>query len=293
MIFQLAIVLCLSSPVVLANWNQEQHAISVNESSSVRVGGSCDSDDVYCTSHGKRYMACINGRYKLKAFEKCEGCGTDEDGKCYLKAICKFKIRIENIAFRQPLSPFFVAVHTDEAQPLFEFGKKASRGLRIVAEDGNAAPLVNMFRGADGVIETFALDGPVFPAGSTEFEVYLKESYLLSVASMAINTNDAFVALNGVKLHDHTVFYLDGLDAGSEENNELCSFIPGPACASDSGNSRATGAAEGYVHVHRGFFGINAGKDLGEEDLGVSGNPLAADRYDWRNPMARVVAYKM
>ena len=30
--------------------------------------------------------------------------------------------------------------------------------------------------------------------------------------------------------------FVPGYDAGTEMNNELCSFIPGPACAPDSGN---------------------------------------------------------
>jgi hypothetical protein len=61
-------------------------------------------------------------------------------------------------------------------------------------------------------------------------------------------------------------------DAGSENNNELCSSIPGRACPGESGNVHS-GDGEGVVHVHRGFFGI--------------GNLRQAD-YDWRNPMVMV-----
>lgn len=92
----------------------------------------------------------------------------------------------------------------------------------------------------------------------------------VSLATMAIHTNDAFVAINGRKLMPGDVFTGPAYDAGSEENNELCSSIPGPACASiDTGNIRS-GNGEGFVHVHRGFFGIG--------DLSAAG-------YDWNNPM--------
>ena len=60
-------------------------------------------------------------------------------------------------------------------------------------------------------------------------------------------------------------------DAGSEENNEDCAYIPGPPCGNpfmDSGMP-----AEGYVHVHGGIHG---------------GGGLDAAMYDWRNPVAEV-----
>lgn len=62
--------------------------------------------------------------------------------------------------------------------------------------------------------------------------------------------------------------------AGTEENNELCSHIPGPACDGTSGNQQA-GPGERYVHIHPGFHGI--------------GGQLTADGYDWRSPVAEVL----
>lgn len=90
---------------------------------------------------------------------------------------------------------------------------------------------------------------------------------------MAINTNDCFISINGVPLESGDVFTGVGYDSGSEENNEECDSIPGPACANINTNNFADGNGEGFVHVHRGFFGIGA-------DLTASG-------YDWRNPMVR------
>jgi hypothetical protein len=64
-----------------------------------------------------------------------------------------------------------------------------------------------------------------------------------------------------------------GYDAGTEENNELCTSMPGPACAAIDSENVHSGGGEGVVHVHRGFFGVG--------DLPQAG-------YDWRNPMVLV-----
>lgn len=89
---------------------------------------------------------------------------------------------------------------------------------------------------------------------------------------MAIHTNDCFVAINGRKLTKGDVFTGVGYDAGSEENNERCASIPGPRCEQFAPGNVISGNGEGFVHVHRGFFGL--------QELSASG-------YDWRNPMVR------
>lgn len=95
----------------------------------------------------------------------------------------------------------------------------------------------------------------------------------VTIAAKALNTNDAFVALNGVVIQPGDSFTVPAYDAGSEENNELCTQITGPACALVPGKVRTSGNGEGVVHVARGIHGI--------------GN-LSAAVYDWRNPMMSV-----
>ena len=122
----------------------------------------------------------------------------------------------------------------------------------------------------------FNAEAPYFGGDTLEIEVEVSRQYpLVTIASMAINTNDCFVALNGVEVYNGLVIDAPGLDAGSEINNERCDSIPGPACAdSELTGNMADGDGEGFVHVHRGFFGI--------------GGELSAQGYDWRNPMMRV-----
>jgi len=186
---------------------------------------------------------------------------------------------ILNESFNQPFSPFFVMVHNSDAEPLYVRGQMANEPLALLAENGTPGPLVDYYtKNSNGVksVEAFADGVPYFGGESLQIMVEVSEGYpLVTVASMAINTNDGFVALNGVEVRAGLVIDEPGLDAGSEENNEDCDSIPGPACADiDSGNERS-GNGEGFVHVHRGFHGVGR-------------NGLEPVQYDWRNPMMRV-----
>jgi hypothetical protein len=53
-----------------------------------------------------------------------------------------------------------------------------------------------------------------------------KDYPYVTIASMAINTNDCFVAINGMKLSDGDHITGPGYNAGTEENNELCNSTP-------------------------------------------------------------------
>ena len=44
---------------------------------------------------------------------------------------------IRNGAFDQPFSPFFIMVHNETTQPLFEVGEPASNELALLAEAGS------------------------------------------------------------------------------------------------------------------------------------------------------------
>jgi hypothetical protein len=250
----------------------------------------CNNGDIVCSPHAPYYKKCVNGIYRFQRFDKCESCKVDKHGKRFIDDKCKYTVRIDNISFQQPLSSFFVMTHSDDAEPLYEMGEPASKSLAILAEDGNPDALVSTFKHEDGVDKAFRVNGPVLSGAYREFDVYLSAKHpYLTLGAMAINTNDCFVALNGVKIGQRgSVFNLPGLDAGSESNNELCASIPGPACAPDSGNVRS-GGGEGFVHVHRGFHGVNEGRPhLTTNELGANGQPLSAVGYDWRNPMVRV-----
>lgn len=170
-------------------------------------------------------------------------------------------------------------VHDHTAQPLYIRGENATAELAVLAEDGNPGPLVNFYTQNDnGVLSvtSFSEGAPYFGGDRLTITVQTSRRFpLVTIATMAINTNDCFTSINGARLRRGMVLDLPGLDAGTEENNEMCNSIPGPGCLGVDETNERSGNGEGFVHVHRGFFGI--------------GNLLPVQAYDWRNPMMRVV----
>ena len=185
-------------------------------------------------------------------------------------------LRIINQTFQQPFSNFFVMVHNEYTDPLYARGETSSDELATLAEEGDPSDLIASYTGANGVLSTSHHHG-VAPGGSTDIIVVVDDDYpLVTIASMAVNTNDCFVSLNGAALSSGMVLNTPGNDSGSEANNEECRCVPGPACdgAEFATKGESCGGGEGFVHVHRGVQGIG---DLKPEDV------------DWRNPMMRVI----
>ena len=78
-------------------------------------------------------------------------------------------------------------------------------------------------------------------------------------------------------LREATVQYqTNAYDAGSEANNEICAFIPGPSCGIFF--VRDPEGAEGYVHIHAGIHGIG---------------DLSPAQFDWRNPGAKITIRRL
>jgi hypothetical protein len=169
-------------------------------------------------------------------------------------------LKISNLSFNQPMAAFFVMVHNDEAEPLFKFGEAANDDLSFLAENGGADNLVTRYDNTEGVASAVAHAPGPFPllpgASTTNYVTVTNEYPLVTIASMGINTNDCFIAINGtMRMYPgQQEIYLDGLDSGSEENNENYNIMPGPACPDIDGDNQADGNGEGFVHVHRGFF---------------------------------------
>ena len=145
--------------------------------------------------------------------------------------------------------------HNELALPLYELGEKATEAMGTLAETGIADDLVILYTqfATQGVnrdsvsIQSFA---PQQLGETLTFEVEINPLYpLVSFASMLVNTNDAFVGVSGLRLTEAVTLLAPAYDAGTEWNNELCSYIPGPACNMTSGNLRSTENAEGVVRI--------------------------------------------
>ena len=176
------------------------------------------------------------------------------------------------------MSPFFASVHNAESVPLFQIGSPASSALRSLAEFGDPSPLVSMYLNAAGILSAkVATLELLFGGQSLSFPVMMTMDHpYVSFATMALNTNDCFVGSAGIMVKDGMDFFLVELDAGTEENNELCSSIPGPACLGTT--NVESGNGEGVVQLHRGISGIG---------------DLLPFVYDWRNPMGGVTVTRV
>ncbi|CAM9317128.1 unnamed protein product [Ascophyllum nodosum] len=193
-------------------------------------------------------------------------------------AVTEYRVRVRNLTYMQPFSPVLVVAHTSDVA-LFQEGLPANDAIKLMAEDGDNSALL-VLAGSDEVAPFIcgaAVDeAPLLPGETTRLSLMVDDEICgddanFSLVSMLINTNDAFVGIDTADLETTKVFP-PAYDAGTEENNELCNHIPGPACDPNSGNMEA-GPGEGYIHIQRGVHGIA---------------DLTASVYDWRNPVAEV-----
>jgi len=187
-----------------------------------------------------------------------------------------YRVAITNVTKYQIFSPPLLATHNADFG-IFMVGTAASAELAELAEDGGNGALAALLDASPDVFEVVAAGAGIMPGETGEYEIHAKgKADRLSIASMLITTNDAFLGVNGRKLSSKSgrmmSFSAVAYDAGSEFNNEDCAFIPGPPCG--HGGVRDTALAEGYVYVHNGIHGGTGGVD--------------PNFHDWRNPVAHI-----
>jgi len=186
-----------------------------------------------------------------------------------------YQVTITNLTPGETFTPILVASHK-KAPPLFKLGMPASEELAIVAESGNTDPLLNHLKDTGVAYDAVSTGALLAPGASVTVNVKTKGKFnRVSVVSMLIPTNDAFFAVNGVKVKRYKTIMSPAYDAGSEMNDELCANIPGPACG---GEAISAADGEGFVHIHSGIQGVG---------------DLSAAKYDWRNPVAKITIKRM
>ena len=74
-------------------------------------------------------------------FQNCQNNGNGNGNNMEME----LKITLRNIAYRQPMTPFFVVVHNEQAPFLFRAGYPASPELGDLAETGNVTGLVELY----------------------------------------------------------------------------------------------------------------------------------------------------
>lgn len=196
-------------------------------------------------------------------------------GSCSVMAgdMKDYSITITNATSHHVITPPLIVIHNRDFK-LFEVTGIASEGLAKLAETGGNTDLSNEVYGAEGVIDVIAGTEAIVYGNKRTYEFSAPKKAVVSFVGMLATTNDAFAGVSSVSLPKRSVTYMAATyDAGSEVNNENCAYIPGPPCASESGNLRATEGAEGFITIHNG---IQGGSDLNQAHL------------DWRGATAIV-----
>ncbi|WP_049536311.1 spondin domain-containing protein [Vibrio harveyi] len=209
------------------------------------------------------------------------GCPSDDDNdvvKSY-----RYTINVANLTANQPMSPLAILAHNDKYK-LFEIGKSSSVELEHLAEGGSNAELLALKDSNDYVYQTLSGNGLVLPGSSDSvtFTVDPHKAGYVSVASMFVNTNDAFVGETGLSLKSLAVgesyeMSMNVWDSGTELNDELAATIPGPASGGEGFNATRNDTND-VVAFHAGVV---------SKDDGLANSALSAN-HRFLNPGAKL-----
>ncbi|HHG3599744.1 TPA: spondin domain-containing protein [Vibrio parahaemolyticus] len=210
------------------------------------------------------------------------GCPNDDDNdvaKSY-----RYTVNVENLTANQPMSPLAVLTHNSNFQ-LFEIGQSASVELEHLAEGGSNAELIALMNSDDNVYQGVSGNGLLLPGSSDEVTITVNPHRYgyLSLASMLVNTNDAFVGETGLSLKSLAVgesyeMNMNVWDSGTELNDELAATIPGPAGGGEGFNSTRNDMNDA-VAFHAGV--------ISHDDDGLADSTLSAN-HRFLNPGAKV-----
>lgn len=195
----------------------------------------------------------------------------------------EFDVLVKNNTQSQPLSPLTVLSHSDN-YALFTLGASASVPLEHLSEGGDNTALLATKNTNNEVSSTHSGVGVIAPGASqsVQFEVTDPASTHVTVASMLVNTNDAFVAedidLSTLSVGQSITVMSPVWDSGTEANTETSASIPGPAGTNGVGFSSVRDDIADKVTAHRGVVSLQDG---------LSGSALDAT-YRFLNPAASI-----
>jgi len=172
-----------------------------------------------------------------------------------------YNITVTNLTSNQPLSPLSVQLHSSDYRAWI-IGTPASENLEILAEGGDNSALLNTQ--SSSVYSAVSGAGVIGPGagGMLTVGADVRSDMKLTLISMLVNTNDAFIGKTGVNLSGLAVgesvkHSLPIYDAGTEGNSELEGTIPGPADGGEGFNMARDDVD--YVARHPGIVGKDHG----------------------------------
>lgn len=196
-----------------------------------------------------------------------------------------FDVTVLNGTNAQPLSPIAVIAH-GSGYSVFSVGMPASGGLEEMAEGGDNSSLITAADADAAVILTASGTAPIGPGSSETVRILLDEAdragLQISVASMLVNTNDAFTALNAWPVDSMAVgdtVMVNGVayDAGTEADTESAATIPGPAGGGEGFNAARDDEGD-RVSMHSGV--VSGDDGLASSDL--------TEQHRFDNPVVRI-----
>ena len=193
--------------------------------------------------------------------------------------VYSYQVTVTNLTNAQPLSPVAVVLHNEGN--LFNLGETASEALEVMAEGGDNSGLLEV----SVALSAGSTEDPVMPGASATIEVMVEDTMPMhiSLATMLVNTNDAFTGVNARSIADLEVgesisLVTSSYDAGTEANSEMMGTIPGPADGGEGYNAERDDRQD-VVTMHSGVVSV---------DDGLSTSVLTqAHKFD--NPTMRVV----
>lgn len=157
----------------------------------------------------------------------------------------EFKVDVLNLTNAQPLSPPALVAHNSGYQ-MFDEAISASIALEHLAESGSNAQIIAEANSNKAAFVSQAATAPIGPGASASYNLVFSDSLKgaqISVATMLVNTNDAFTGakgldISGLKVNQTLSINGPVWDAGTEGNSETAETIPGPAGSTPNGSNK-------------------------------------------------------
>lgn len=224
------------------------------------------------------------------------GCSSDDDDDDNngnnngneITTTMSFNISITNLTSNQIFSPFAIIAHTS-GYHAWQIGSASSLGLEILAEEGDPQTFIAEANANDHFLASSMGDSPTLPGSTTEIILELDENsdIYVTLASMLVNTNDAFTGLNAyaisdLEIQESVMIFAISYDAGTEDNIETQTSIPGPVAGGEGFNA----ARDDIVNV----VTVHAGAITADEGLM---NSVLDSSYKWDHPVAKIVISRL
>lgn len=200
------------------------------------------------------------------------------------ETIYHYDVTLKNTTNNQRFSPLVVFSH-DANYNLWQAGEPASIGLEYLAEGGSNAQLITEVKATSYYLDHVTGSGAIGSGKMETVTISVKDNRLdrLSIASMLVNTNDAFTGLRDIPLDDLKIGETKTLnalawDAGTEQNIEVAGSIPGPADGGEGFNRSRAGDVN-FISVHKGVL---------SSDDGLT-NSILDESHRFDNPVAQII----